>query len=315
MELLTDIDELPAGLRFVLAVGMFDGVHRGHAVMLRAQLTAARRLDAAPVVVTFEPHPETVLRRIVPLVLCDPAEKLARLAVAGAAFAVVQRFDQQFAEQPAETFLHRLAEGRALAGVVMSDETAFGRDRAGTLAAVEALAPDIGFEVIHVPQAMLGGRRVSSGRIRDAVDAGRLADARRLLGRDYAVIGEVVRGDGRGRGLGFPTANLRFDAPVLLPPNGIYAVRVGWGGDDPLRPASRADGVASLGVRPTFGAGERLLEVHVFDFDGDLYGQRLRVEFVRRQRGERRFGSVGALIGPMELDAMRARAILGSPAA
>lgn len=310
MELLTDVDQLPAGLRFVIAVGMFDGVHRGHARMLETEVAAAERLAAAPVALTFDPHPQAVLRGSPPPLLCDPAEKATLLAAAGAEYVVIQRFDQQFADQPAETFLRRLARGRSLAGVVMTDETAFGRDREGTVAAVEKLAPAIGFEVVHVPELLVGGRRVSSGRIREAVSAGRLAEARRLLGRDYSVIGEVVHGDHRGRDLGFPTANLAFDAPVLLPPNGIYAVRVSWGGPDPAHPLRRADGVASLGVRPTFGAGERMLEVNLFDFDGNLYGQRLRVEFARRQRGERKFGSVGALVSQMERDAQRARAIL-----
>jgi riboflavin kinase/FMN adenylyltransferase len=310
MQLLDDIDHLPAGLRFVVAVGMFDGVHRGHVRMLRSCVRAACRLGARPVVVTFDPHPEQVLRGISPPLLCDPADKLELLDAAGIAKTVAQRFDLAFAEQSAADFLRRLARGRQLAAVVMSPETAFGRDRGGTLAAVEALSAELGFEVVHVPQVMVGGRRVSSGRIREAVTVGRLAEARRLLGRNYAVVGEVVHGDHRGRHLGFPTANLHFDAPVVLPPNGIYAVRVAWGGKDPLSPARRAAGVASLGVRPTFGEGERLLEVHLFDFDGDLYGERLRVEFVRRQRGERRYRSVDALVRQMERDANRAKSIM-----
>jgi riboflavin kinase / FMN adenylyltransferase len=308
VEQLADVDQLPAGLRFVVAVGMFDGVHRGHLEMLRTAVAAGRRLGAKPVVVTFHPHPETVLRGATPPLLCDAAEKMALLERAGADYVVLQPFDRRFAEQPAESFLRRLAQGRALVGVVMSPETAFGRDRDGTLAAVEQMAPTLGFEVIRVAQVARGGRRVSSGRIREAIASGRLAVARRLLGRNYAVVGEVVHGDGRGRDLGFPTANLRFDGPVVLPPNGIYAVRVAWDG-------RTADGVASLGVRPTFGAGERLLEVHLFDFDGDLYGRRLRVEFVRRQRGERKFGSVEALVKQMERDAQRARTLLGAVAA
>jgi riboflavin kinase/FMN adenylyltransferase len=305
---LSDIDQLPAGLRFVVAVGMFDGVHRGHAAMIRSEASAANRLNAKAVVVTFDPHPETVLRGSTPLLLCDPVEKAALLAAAGADYVVVQPFDQAFAGQPAASFLNRLASGRALVGIVMTPETAFGRDRDGTLATIEGLAPTLGLELIRVDQLLIGGRRISSGRIRDAVAAGRLAEARQLLGRRYAVTGEVVRGDGRGRGLGFPTANLRFDGPVVLPPNGIYAVRAWWDG-------RRADGVASLGVRPTFGAGERLLEVNLFDFEGDLYGRRLRVEFIRRQRGERKFGSVGALVRQMQRDAQRARQILGEQAA
>jgi riboflavin kinase/FMN adenylyltransferase len=303
VELLSNVDQLPAGLRFVVAVGMFDGVHRGHAAMIRTEDAAAEHLDAQAVVVTFDPHPETVLRGSTPPLLCDPAEKAALLGAAGADYVVIQPFDHAFSEQPAETFLKRLGAGRSLLGVVMTPETAFGRDRDGTLATIENLAPKLGFELIAVDQLLVGGRRISSGRIREAVSAGRLAEARRLLGRNYAVVGEVVHGDRRGRDLGFPTANLRFDGPVVLPPDGIYAVRASWDGQ-------RANGVASLGVRPTFGAGERLLEVNLFDFEGDLYGQRLRVEFVRRQRGERKFGSAGALVKQMERDARRARQIL-----
>jgi riboflavin kinase/FMN adenylyltransferase len=311
VQLLDSVDDLPAGLRFVISVGVFDGIHRGHAHMLRAAVTAAGRLRARPVVLTFDPHPDELLRGAAPPLLSDPAEKITRLAAAGVEITVRQRFDHEFADQGADEFLRRLARGRSLAGVVMTDETAFGRDRAGTLAAVEALCPEIGFEVVHVPELLVGGRRISSSRLRGALAAGRMGEARRLLGREYAVIGEVVSGDRRGKELGFPTANLRFTRPVALPRDGIYAVRASWGGTDPLDPAHRADGVASLGVRPTFGAGERLLEVNLFDFEGDLYGQRLRVEFVRRQRGERKFASIAALVDQMVRDAARARRILG----
>jgi riboflavin kinase / FMN adenylyltransferase len=305
VEVLYDVDKLPAGERLVVAIGMFDGVHRGHVRMLRTAVTAARRLNAEPVVVTFDPHPEEVLRGTTPPLVCDPTEKLQMVADAGIHTTVVQKFDLAFANQSAADFLRRLAHGRHLVAVVMSAETAFGRDRGGTLAAVEALSDEVGFEAVHVPQLLVGGRRISSGRIRDALADGRLAEVRNLLGHPYTVTGEVVRGDGRGRELGFPTANLHFDRPVALPSNGIYAVRVSWNG-------KRANGVASLGTRPTFGEGERLLEVFLFDFDGYLYGQRLRVEFVRRQRGEHKFGSVDALVAQMQRDAARARQILAA---
>jgi len=175
-----------------------------------------------------------------------------------------------------------------------------------------ALAARLGFAILEVPALFVGGERVSDSRIRALVTAGCLAEAARLLGRRYAVVGEVTRGDGRGRELGFPTANLAFAAPVTLPPDGIYAVRAGWGGPDPRHPAHVASGVASLGVRPTFGGGERILEAHLFDVGPDLYGRRLRVEFVRRQRGERRFGTAAALVVQMERDATRAREILAT---
>ena len=312
MRVLANLDDLPAGLRFVLVIGVFDGVHRGHQRVLGATVRASRELAAQAVALTFDPHPQAILRGSSPPLLCDPAERLAHLARLGMDATVVQRFDRQFADQPPEAFLRRLAADRELAGVVMTPESAFGRDRAGALATIESLAPSMGFRVVKVDHLTVAGAPISSTRLRESLSRGRLADVWRLLGRRYAVVGEVVAGDRRGRALGFPTANLRFDQPVALPPDGIYAVRVAWGGPDPLSPARRADGVASLGIRPTFGGGARTLEVYLFDVDEELYGQRLRLEFVRRQRGERRFASPDALVRQMERDAARARVLLAA---
>lgn len=317
MRIVPGIDEIPAGLRFVATVGIFDGMHRGHREVLRATVRAAERIDAAPLVLTFEPHPETVLRGVTPTLLCDPAEKLARFEAAGVELTVVQRFDRDFSDQNAEDFLDRLRRGRALAGLVMSSESAFGRDRQGTAQTVRRLANQEGWDLVELPVLERAGGRVSSGRIRERIESGRLDVGRRLLGRRYAVSGEVVHGDRRGHLLGYPTANLAFEAPVTLPPDGIYAVRVTWresaetpAGPAPLLPDRISLGVAALGVRPTFGGGHRLLEVHLLDFDGDLYGTRLRVEFVRYQRGERRFSGADALVRQMGRDAARSREIL-----
>lgn len=310
MEILHDLDELPRGIRLTLAVGMYDGVHRGHQQVLQAAVAAARRENAQAVVLTFDPHPDAVFGTGAPPLLCDAAERLERFAALGVDTTIICSFDRRFADQSPHDFLQRVARDRELCAIVMTPETAFGRGRSGTLAAVEELAPEIGFHVACPPEVLVGGERVSSTRIRRDLEAGRLASARRQLGRDYAVVGTVVRGDGRGRQLGYPTANLAFHEPVSLPPNGIYAVRASWGGEALLAPAQRADGVASLGVRPTFGGGRRTLEAFLFDFDGDLYDQRLRLEFVRRQRGEKRFDSVEELIEQMDRDCVRARAIL-----
>jgi riboflavin kinase / FMN adenylyltransferase len=270
----------------------------------------AAQLASEPTVITFEPHPAKVLRGVAPTLLCDPDERLAHIAAAGVAVTVVQRFDHDFAAQTAEEFLRRLARGRDLAAMVMSAESAFGRDRAGTLGEVRRLAQPLALKVVEVDQVQAGGQPISSSRIRELIGAGRLGAARSLLGRAYAVVGEIVHGDGRGRELGYPTANFGFAEAVALPPDGIYAVRVAWGGPDPLSPARRADGVASLGVRPTFGGGQRVLEAYLFDLDEELYGERMRLEFVRRQRGERNFASVDDLIVQMDRDAERARQIL-----
>ncbi len=312
MRITDGVDSLPVGLRFVATLGVFDGVHVGHRAVLDETIRAARSLGAASVVITFRPHPEAVLRGRAPALLCDPGEKVARIGADGIDILAVQSFDHAFSEQSAEGFVDRLRAGRDLAGLVMSSESAFGHDRAGTTATLRRLAAAEGWTLVEVPTLERGHERVSSGRIRALVEEGNLAAAARLLGRPYAVIGEVVHGDARGRELGFPTANLYFAQDVALPPNGIYAVRTSWDGEHPLDPMHRADGVASLGVRPTFGEGHRLLEVYLLDFEGDLYGQRLRVEFVRRQRGEKRFSSAEALVAQMNCDVERARRILAS---
>jgi riboflavin kinase/FMN adenylyltransferase len=310
--MLSSIDELPVGARFALAIGIFDGVHRGHQRILETLVEVARAERADPVVLTFDPHPASVLRDSGPALLCDVRERIARIAQAGVATAIVQRFDRRFANQGPAEFLGRLCADRTLVALVMTDESAFGRDRAAGLPEVRRLSQEMGFEAIEVPRLGASRTSVSSSRIREQVESGRLAAAARLLGHRHAVAGVVVAGDRRGRKLGYPTANLAFDEPVVLPPNGIYAVRAGWGGADPLHPDRRADGVASLGVRPTFGGGARILEVYLFDIDEDLYGERLRVEFVRRLRGERRFPSAEALVAQMDRDAKRAREILAA---
>src|SRR3972149_6132113 len=171
----------------------------------------------------------------------------------------------------------------------MPPESAFGRGRAGTAATMAALGALRGFRVVEIASLGSGGALISSGRTPSLPAGG-------------------------GRELRSPTATLAFDAPVALPRDGIYAVRVGWGGPHPLAPQRQADGVASLGVRPTFGIGDRVLEVHLFDLDEELYGQRLRVEFVRRQRGERRFQNAAALVAQRDLDAARARRTLAATA-
>jgi riboflavin kinase/FMN adenylyltransferase len=312
MKRLNSIDALPAGLRFVLAIGMFDGVHRGHERVVGALTRAAREHHASSVVLTFDPHPAQVLRGSAPALLCDPQERLARLAGLGVDIAVIQRFDERFANQPPAAFLERVGRGRNLAGLVMTAESAFGRDRQGGLPAIRRLAGPLALEIIEVPRLASHGATLSSTRLRVLLATGRLAQVKRLLGRRYAVIGRVVRGDQRGRSLGYPTANLAFALEPALPPDGIYAVRAAWGGKDPLQPARTADGVASLGVRPTFGGGARVLEVHLFDFDEDLYGVELRVAFVRRLRGEKRFANAAALVRQMDRDAARARSLLRS---
>jgi riboflavin kinase/FMN adenylyltransferase len=229
----------------------------------------------------------------------------------GVETAVVQRFDSKFADQSAEEFLDRITAKRDLRALILTSESAFGRDRSGGIDGARRLAQRCDYRVIEVGQLEVGGAPVSSTRLRALLAEGRLSEVQRLLGRRYSVVGTVVKGDQRGRVLGFPTANLNFDRDVALPMDGIYAVRVAW--DTGESPGNRhtSHGVASLGVRPTFDTGgARILEVYLFGFDGDLYGQRLRVEFVRRLRGEKRFATTAALVKQMNRDAQRARQVL-----
>lgn len=308
---LRSIDNLPARLRFALAIGVFDGAHRGHKRVINALLAAARRHHAESVALTFDPHPSEVVRGQAPPLLCEPNERVGLLGGLGVSTVVLQHFDRVFADQSPEAFLNRVRVGRELVALVMTPESAFGHDREGTLATIRRLAPRVGFELVEVGQLASRGAAVSSTRVRAALAAGRLSEVQRLLGRPYAVTGTVARGDRRGRTLGYPTANLSFARPVALPPDGVYAVRAAWGGRDLLKPQRRADGVASLGVRPTFEAkGARILEVHLFDTRGNLYDKTMRVEFVRRLRGEKRFGTAAALVRQMDRDAARARAVL-----
>ncbi len=309
MERYEHLEGLPSGSAMVATIGAFDGVHRGHAALIERLVREARHRQARSVVVTFEPHPAAVLRGTPPTLLSDPRERDARLAELGVDDLVVEPFDAELAAQTADAFVRRLATGRRLAALLMTETSAFGRDRGGTIASMRLLGATEGFDVVEVPQRQAGGAVISSSRIRAAIGSGRLSEAARLLGRRYAVAGTVVHGDGRGRALGFPTANLAFEAPVALPPDGIYAVRVELDAGDAAAQRT-VDGVASLGVRPTFGVGARILEVYLLDLDEDLYGTRLRVTFVRRQRGERRFGGVDALVAQMGLDVARARGIL-----
>ena len=310
MRILDGIDALPHDERIAATVGVFDGLHRGHAQVLGVLRDVAERLRATSTVITFDPHPEAVVRGRAPALIMDPDERLERLAQAGVDITVVQRFDEAFRRTSGQEFLVRLGAGRNLAGLVMSAESAFGRDRAGSLQVVREMSAQDGWEVVEAPTLELRGERVSSGRIREAIEAGRLGEARTLLGRSYHVVGEVVHGDARGRDLGFPTANLYFHAAVCLPPDGVYASRASWGGTTLTLPTERAAAVVSLGTRPTFGGGERLLEAHLLERDDDLYGKRLIVEFVRHLRDQRRYASIDELVAQMGRDAERARTLL-----
>jgi riboflavin kinase/FMN adenylyltransferase len=288
----------------VVAIGNFDGVHRGHRAVIGAALQKARALGRPAAALTFEPHPRAFFNPGEPLFrLTDEAVKLRLLASTGLDGAIVLTFDAALAGLSAESFVERiLVERFAASGAVIGFNFHFGMNRAGSPEFLKAQGRKYGFAVEVVPRFEDQGRPVSSGPIRDALAAGRLDQAAELLGYPWFVSGEVIHGDKRGRELGFPTANLKLDSACGLR-HGIYAVRVAAGG-------RRYSGVASFGRRPMFDTGAVLLEVFLFDFAGDLYGQNIDVAFIDWIREERMFDSAGALIAQMQDDSRSAREAL-----
>ena len=288
----------------VAAIGNFDGVHRGHRAVIDAAVARAQALGGPAIAITFEPHPRNVLRPSDPVFrLTDARSKLRLLATTGLDGALVLTFDQAFAALSAEEFVSRILAGRlGIRGATIGFDFHFGHQRRGSPAFLAAEGARLGFSVEAAPPLEDEGRPVSSSSIRAALAEGRVVEAAELLGYPWFAAGTVIKGDQRGRDLGFPTANLALDAHCGLK-HGIYAVRVGIDG------AIHA-GVASFGTRPTFDDGAPLLEVHMFDFAGDLYGAAIDVAFIGWIRPELKFDSVDALVQRMNDDARLARAAL-----
>ncbi|WP_210496960.1 bifunctional riboflavin kinase/FAD synthetase [Microvirga antarctica] len=299
-----DGDVVPARLQgAVAAIGNFDGVHRGHQELIRLTLGTGR--PAA--VVTFEPHPRSYFQPDVPMFRLTPEPiKLAILERMGLAGVFVRTFNADFAALTAEQFVDLLAQDLGLSGVLIGYDFHFGRGRAGTPAIMAALCRERGLACHVAPAVTEGSEPVSSSAIRQALEAGRVASANAMLGYRWFVRAEVRHGEKRGRELGYPTANLKLPDDCGLR-HGIYAVRTSVAG-------RHVDGVASFGRRPTFDNGAPLLEVHLFDYAGDLYGRELDVEFVGWIRGEEKFDGIEALIQRMDRDSEEARHMLAKDA-
>ncbi len=290
----------------VLTIGSFDGIHRGHQYLIERVVARAKELDAASALVTLHPHPKIVLRPNSPLqYLSTLEERLDLLAPLGLDYAVVFPFSLETSQIRARDFVQLLLDHLRLREIFCGADFALGYKREGNVEFLRALGRETGFTVSVVEPQAFDGEIMSSSRIRQMIAAGDLADATRFLGRDPSVRGRVVKGDQRGRTLGFPTANLAIAERRLIPADGIYAVRVKIG--DQWR-----DGAANIGIRPTFDAGHRLVEVYVLDFDGDLYDQVIEVKFVQRLRGEIKFDRVDALIAQMRDDLVETRKILAA---
>jgi riboflavin kinase / FMN adenylyltransferase len=304
-----DLRGLPAIGPAALCMGVFDGVHRGHAALLGATVETAAQLRAASVALVFDPHPDEVIHpgTAVPR-LTPPAVVLERIRALGIRHALPIRFDMGLRDRTAEEFLADLSPAIALRALVMTPESAFGRGRGGTVERMRSFAGEHGFAVRVVEPVLVAGEHASSSRLRRAVAAGDLEAVARL-GQPAYLQGVVVAGDHRGRELGYPTANLRFDYAPAMPPLGVYAGRaaVPERGVGPAHPA-----LVSIGTRPTFhDQGQVLVEVHLLDYDGDLYGAVLELELLHRLRDELRFESADQLVAQMHRDEAEARVRLG----
>jgi riboflavin kinase/FMN adenylyltransferase len=285
----------------VVAIGNFDGVHRGHRAVIGAALNRAKMLKRKAAALTFTPHPRLFLRPQDALFqLSGDRDRLRLLAASGLDGAIVMNFNAALAATSAQDFVERILVGRfGIGGAAIGFDFHFGNNRKGSPAYLAEEGARLGFAVDIVPPLEDEGRPVSSGAVRAALSQGKVVEAAELLGAPWFVSGEVIHGEKRGRDLGFPTANLKLD-PACGLKHGIYAVRVAVGG-------KRRDGVASFGVRPMFDDGAPLLEVFLFDFDGDLYGQTIDVAFIGWIRHEQKFPTIEALKRQMLADSAQAR--------
>lgn len=291
----------------VVAVGAFDGLHRGHQALLAEVRERAQALGCEPIVVSFEPLPRAYFSREPLPRLSSVREKLLGFDAAGIRQALLLRFNAALAAMSAEDFVRRILVSRLAAREVwVGGDFRFGHRRSGDVAMLERMGAELGFAARTMAPVQFEDRRVSATRVRELLAAGDFAAAAPLLGRPFVIEGKVEYGNQLGRTLGYPTANIHLRERVS-PIHGIFAVRVGLGESECAWP-----GVASLGVRPTVNeVAEPLLEVHLFDFEGDLYGQRMAVEFVGKLRDEQKFDGLEALTAQMDHDAQAARAMLG----
>lgn len=300
--------EVPSDLPTpVLALGTFDGVHLGHQQVIGQAVARARAVGGRTVAATFEPHPLEVLRPSAePVLLTTIEERLGLFEPLGVDVAAVVPFDQAFSRLPARAWLDDVLVGRLGAReIFVGTSYTFGHRREGTASGLAEWGRARGLPVHLVPPVLVNGEPVSSSRIRGALREGLIDEAARLLGRWYAIRGRVVRGSGRGRTLGFPTANVQTEPRKVLPGRGVYATVV------TVRDR-RYGSATNIGFRPTFGGGTFAVEAHLLEFDGDLVGEDVTLAFVRRVRDERAFSGPEALVRQIRDDVARVRELLAA---
>jgi len=300
----------PAHRKCVATIGSFDGIHLGHQKVIQQVQNRASELSLPSTLIMFEPQPrEYFAPKDIPARLTRLREKLEVLQTLSIDRILCLRFNAHLASLTAEQFVQQiLVDGLGIQYLVVGDDFKFGKDRKGDFAFLQSAGEKLGFGVCNTHSYVFENARVSSTRIREALNTGDLDTARKMLGRDYSMSGRVAHGDKRGRSIGFPTANIylhRKSSPLY----GVYAVQMC--SDDRRLKGGLLAGVANVGQRPTVDGTRTLLEVHLFNFDRDIYGAHVQVRFIRKIRDERRFESLEALKAQIKLDAEQARAVLG----
>jgi riboflavin kinase/FMN adenylyltransferase len=307
MRHITSLDEAKFKRPSVVTIGAFDGVHRGHQYLIRQLREQAETTGQVPVVLTFYPHPEMVLCGFRPgFYLTLPDEKARLLGDLGVELVVTHPFNEEIRHIRAADFVKNLLTHLKMASLWIGANFALGYKREGNVAFLQAQGQQLGFDVRVVDLMDAGGERVSSSRIRQALINGQVTEAGRLLGRPYRISGTVVKGDERGRTIGFPTANLDIKEEQAVPAGGVYA---GWAqvGSD------RYPSVANIGVRPTFdGIGKMTIEAHLLDYSGDLYGQEISLSFTERLRDEKKFSGIEELVSQIQRDIIKGRELLSA---
>jgi len=285
-----------------LSIGFFDGVHRGHQMLIGRMLDEARARKLTGGVITFHPHPLTVLRPEIKISYLESLERRVELlSDLGVDFVSVLRFTSELQQVSAADFARLLVEKAGLRLLVVGEDFRLGRGGEGTIELLTTLGKELDFQVLPIPLLGDNSDRVSSTRVRDALSAGEMEDVSDLLGRSFFLRGPVLHGDERGRQIGFPTLNLGVSADLWLPPNGVYVTRAHVGGREFLA-------CTNIGIRPTFeGDDHRLVETHLLDFEGDLYGQLITVELLHRLRSEQKFNGIDELTAQIQQDLVATR--------
>jgi riboflavin kinase/FMN adenylyltransferase len=281
-----------------LAIGVFDGVHLGHAALVRRMVEEAKQRGLGSGIVTFHPHPISVIRPDTPMAYLESLEhRVELLRDLGVDFVAVLQFTSELQQVSAADFMQLLVEEAGMRLLVAGPDFRVGRRGEGTLGVVREIGEEQGFEVLTIEfePAPGDGERVSSTRVREALVEGRMEDVSALLGRDFSLRGPVLRGEERGRTLGFPTLNIGVSADRLMPPNGVYVTRAHVGEDV-------YEACTNIGVQPTFDGTERRVETHLLDFEGDLYGEVVLIELLHRLRGEQKFDGIDALVAQIGRD-------------